>query len=263
MQYYGDIELINSKIINCLIDPVSTLPTFSAADKSRIVYNTTDNQYYYNNGTEYVPFQVASQQAQPLINTLGSNWINNDYSFNPSPFNSLGFVTTPLASTDNLFAVFERLDTTISHLSNLKINDITGFSVANPQAGDIMYYNGTDFINSPLSQLPNFGLVISLNELSDVSVDAVPTDNEALFFNSATNKFTTYKTMYRYQQNTPQSTHVVTHNLNQLYCEVTVWDTANNAKLTPAAVIANSNAQLTVTLNSAAPVQILVRAIPV
>lgn len=264
MQYYGNIELVDSEIINCFIESVSTLPTFVNSDQSRIVYNTTDNQYYYNNGTEYVPFQVASQNSEPLIDTLGNNWINEDYSFNPAPFNSLSFVgTPPLISTNSLYTVFQRLDSTIQELNDININDINGFVVTNPQAGDIMYFNGENFINQPISELPNFGLVISLADLSDCFIEATPTDNEALFFNSQTNKFTSYKTMYRYEQESPQATHVVTHNLGQLYCWVQVWNTSNNAQINPAAIIANTSSQLTVTLNSAAPAVILVSTIPI
>lgn len=264
MQYYGDIELVDSEIINCFIESVATLPTFINTDKSRIVYNTTDNQYYYNNGTEYVPFQVASQNSEPLIATLGNNWINDDYSFNPAPFNALTFVGSPsLTSTNSLYTVFQRLDIAISALSDIDINDVSGFSVANPQAGDIMYFDGENFINQPISELPDFGLVISLADLSDCSIEATPTNNEALFFNSQSNKFTSYKTMYRYEQESPQATHVVTHNLEQLYCWVQVWNTSNNAQITPAAIIANTSSQLTITLNSAAPVIILVLTIPI
>src|SRR6185312_5722652 len=250
MKYYGDIELISSEIINCFIESVATLPVFVSSDVSRIIYNTTNNQYYYNNGTQYVPFQVASQTAEPLIETLGNNWINDDYSFNPAPFNALNFVTPQLSGTDSLFTVFERLDATLDDLSNITLDDIVGFSINNPQAGDIMYYDGSNFINSPLAELPNFGLVISLSELSDCSIEVTPTNNESLFFNSSTNKFTSYKTMFRYEQDAPQATHVVTHNLGQLFCFVQVWNTSNNALLSPATVIANSNTQLTVTLNT-------------
>lgn len=263
MKYFGDIELISSKIINCFIESVEILPTFTSDDTSRIVYNISNHQYYYNNGTEYVPFQVASQAAEPLIETLGTNWINDDYSFNPAPFNALGFIGDPLTSTDSLFTVFEQLDTTITDLQNIGINDISGFSVNNATAGDVLYFNGTAFINSPLSDLPNFGLVISLDELSDVSIETTPTDNESLFFDSQSNKFTSFKTMFRYEQDTPQSTHVVTHNLGQLFCFVQVWNTSNNAMITPAAIIANTSSQLTVTLNSAAPCVILVSTIPI
>lgn len=273
MKYYGDIELVNGKIINLVVDPVDGIPSFVDTDEARIVYNlnNTDNPkgLYINNGTEYVPFQIASQNTQPLIETLGTNWINPDYSFNPSAFNALEFISG-LTSNDNLFSVIAQIDEALGKFDTLSINDIETFSVSDPKSGDIIYFDGTNFINTPLSNLPNFGIDIALGNITDVDIATTPTDNQTIFFdhtltteNAPSGRFTNKKWAFAYQNLNPQTTHVVTHSLGQRYCAVTVINTSGNTSVVPTSISYDSNAQLTVNLGSSLPVVILVTTIPI
>jgi hypothetical protein len=266
MQYLGDIELINGKIINLKVDPQTGLPEFESSEESRLVYNLVDKQLYYNDGNEWRPLQVASQDAQPLIATLGDNWINPDYSFNPTPFNALQFISG-LTSTDSLFTVIQKIDDALVDISSIQINDIEGFDVENPQAGDIIYFDGVHFVNVPLSEIPDFAFNIALGSLSDVDIQTVPTLNQTIFFNSETNKFQNAPWSYRYEQNTPQLTHVVNHNLNNVACQVTLIDIGVSPNVAiPASQISsiqyNNNTQLTVNLNTPKALIILVTTVP-
>ena len=160
MQYLGDIELVGAEIINLLVDANNGLPAFVTSDESRLVYNLDDHQLYYNNGTAYFPLMVASQNAQPLIETLGNNWINPDLSFDPTPFNSLPFISG-LTSTDSLFSVIEQLANGLESISSISIDSLAGVAIVSPQVDDILYFDGTNWINAPIDDLPNLTINVS------------------------------------------------------------------------------------------------------
>jgi hypothetical protein len=57
------------------------------------------------------------------------------------------------------------------------------------------------------------------------------------------------------------TSHVVGHALNQQYCNVTVVDAATNEVIIPQAIVFDSVNQLTVTLNSALAIKVVVMGI--
>jgi len=163
MKQYGDIELQNSQILNLRVDRRDTLPSFTADDESRLVYNNTDNTLYFNNGIAYVALQIASENANPVLVSLGGDptdsdtyWFNPDNSFNAAPFTSLtgGFFSNNTAS---LFDVISQINDVLNNLSNLSINAISGFAVESPSAGDILYFDGDNFVAKALTAgvIPN------------------------------------------------------------------------------------------------------------
>lgn len=263
MQYIGDIELINSEIINLLVDANAGLPTFVSTDESRLVYNLTDHQLYYNNGTAYFPLQIASQNAQPLIETLGSNWINPDLSFDPTPFNSLPFITG-LTSTDSLFTVFEQITQELENLGNINIGSLQGVDLESPQTNDVLYFNGTNWTNIQVDDIPNLTVNISLDSLNDVALSNSLENTQSLFYDSTSAQFVNANWAYTYTNLTSQGTHTVVHNLNQQYCQVTVINpTTSPPQTVPvSAILYNSTVQLTVDLISPSPAVILVTCVP-
>jgi hypothetical protein len=272
MKTYGDIELIGSEIINLKVDAVDALPTFITGDESRLVYlkmtNTTNGVLYLNNGSDYVPLQIASEDNEPFLATLGANWINADHSFNPTPFNDLpGNFVTGLSGTDSLFSVISKLNAGLASLSDISVNSINEFDVNNPTAGDILYYNGEKFVNTPLSDIPDFGIHLALSDLTNVEVMGTPSDNDGLFFdhtaNGGSGAYVVKKAHFVYENLTPNTTHVVSHQLGQQFCSVSVFRTDTNKLVTPSDVTFNSGSQLTVTLGSSLPVVIYVNTIPV
>jgi hypothetical protein len=272
MKQYGDIELFGAEIINLKVDAVDNLPDFTADDESRLVYKkmsgSTAGTLYLNNGSDYVPLQIASEDNEPFLNTLGSNWINADHSFNPTPFNELpGDFIAGLSGTDSLFTVISKLNDGLISVSSISINKITEFDTSNLTAGDILYYNGEKFVNTPLGEIPDFGINLSLSDLTNVQVDGTPSDNDGLFFdhtaNGGSGAYVVKKAHYIYENLTPQTTHVVSHQLGQLYCSITVFRTDTNKWVTPSDVTYNTSSQLTVTLGSSLPVIIYVNTIPV
>lgn len=263
MQYIGDIELVGSEIINLKVDANDGLPPFTSDDESRVVYNLTDHQLYYNNGSAYFPLQVASQNAQPLIETLGNNWINPDLSFNPIPFNTLPFISG-LTSTDSLFSVFEQITAELQNLGNINIDSLEGVSLESPQVNDVLYFNGTNWTNTQIDNIPNLTINISLGSLNDVELNGTMQNTQSLFFDSNINKFTNANWAYTYSNNTSQASHTVIHNLDQQFCQVTVINHLASPPQTVAvsSIQFNSAIQLTVNLVTPSPATILITCIP-
>lgn len=53
-----------SQIENAILDRVSSLPTFAAAEKGRIVFLTSDSQYYFNDGAKWQPFATGGSTGE-------------------------------------------------------------------------------------------------------------------------------------------------------------------------------------------------------
>ena len=137
----GDGEIRNA-IIERLAGSVGggTLPATTVA--GRIVYNTSDNTYYYHTGTAWTPFAAAGAGAlQAEVDNIeaGSGGIYNaDGQFTTSAFTGFSNIATP---TDLLDA-FSQLDQAIESIDTLaELGDTNISAVA---AGDILVWDGTD-----------------------------------------------------------------------------------------------------------------------
>lgn len=273
MKQYGDIELQNSQILNLRVDRKDALPSFTTDDESRLVYNNIDNTLYFNNGIAYVALQIASENANPVLVSLGGDptdsntyWFNPDNSFNAAPFTSLtgGFFSN---STANLFDVISQINDVLNNLSNLSINEISGFAVESPNAGDILYFDGDNFVSKALTDIPSLGINIALPDLTDVTIGTT-NDNDGIFFNSQFNggKFINQKFMFKGVDGGQHTSYTVTHSLGHKFCTLTVFDTGTSAQLFPTAVSFTNTESLTFSLAtnpSASGVTYYVTTIPV
>lgn len=269
MKYYGDIELISAQIINLKVETLTTLPTFDSDDESRVVYNSATKSLYVNNGTDYHALQYASESSEPVLVALAGNptsptyWFNLDNSFNPTPFHNLpgGFFST---STNSLFSVISQINDALISLNTISINDIQNFAVNDPVAGDIIYFDGTNFVAQNLTNIPNFGINIALSNLTDVVLPTtgalIPVDNDILFFDSSVQggKFINKHVFVKLENTNPQSSYTFTHNLGHQYCAVTVFDLATNTILTPTSVTCTNTSTLTIGLGSIASSGVIV-----
>jgi hypothetical protein len=273
MKQYGDIELQNSQILNLRVDRKDALPSFTANDESRLVYNNIDNTLYFNNGIAYVALQIASENANPVLVSLGGDptdsdtyWFNPDNSFNAAPFTSLagGFFSNTTAS---LFDVISQINDVLNNLSNLSINEISGFAVESPNAGDILYFDGDNFVSKALTDIPSLGINIALPDLTDVTIGTT-NDNDGIFFNSQFNggKFINQKFMFKGVDGGQHTSYTVTHSLGHKFCTLTVFDTGTSAQLFPSTVSFTNTESLTFSLGtnpSASGVTYYVTTIPV
>ena len=85
---YGNLILKSGSIFNLKLENLTTNPVFSTSDKGRIYFNTTTNAVMVNDGSEWITVQFSNTSSNPLINSLGEEWLNNDLSFNTMDWKS-------------------------------------------------------------------------------------------------------------------------------------------------------------------------------
>lgn len=255
---YGDLTLFgDARIINAKIEDGS-LPTFTADDEGRLfVYN---HELYFNDGSKWSTFQLSNNSSEPLIDTLGRNWINEDLSFNPTDFNNLDNITG-LTANDTLFDVFVALDAAISNVSSLNFSDLEDVNFSSLAAGDIIFYNGTSFSNITLNDLASSQLNFSSENLSDTSIVDYAS-GDVLVYSEIDSKLVNRKTFAEYTNLAANTSFIVSHDLGVKYCIVQVINAQTDALVTSDyGVIFDSVDQLTVTVTPAIPVKILVTAV--
>ncbi len=256
----GDLELISGKVINLAAGSYDSDPTFDAEDEGIIIYNSTEKAYKYNNGSSWVQFEVSLTSSVELIETLGSNWINDDFSFNPTDFNTFDNLTG-LTANDNLFTVLSLLDEaiteakTVETLRGVPLN----FDAGDLSAFNIIYYDGANFIPGSINDLELVD--INLDEVADTEI-VDPQTNDVIAYQSGV--WINKPMFYLYEElSGTLSTFTVNHSLGQRFCHVTVIDmslstpaTINSAEVT--SIEYNSDTTLTVNLTGNKPVTIIV-----
>jgi hypothetical protein len=116
---FGNIELIG-RIFGLKLELIEDTDQINLDELGRLYYNdsTQSVEVVTDDGIKSLQFGYDSDNK--LIETLGSNWINPDYSFNPVPFNELQNIAG-LSSTDSLFDVITHLDSVIGNRASTNI----------------------------------------------------------------------------------------------------------------------------------------------
>jgi hypothetical protein len=260
MLYYGNIELVSGEILNCIVENLAQDPEFVRADSGRVYFNTTTGTLKYNNGIEYV--DTAGGFNAPLVDTLGSNWINNDYSFNPEAFSNFSTVTN-LSANSTLFTVLSDMDAAIGNFQLGSIFDIANVKETSTlQTGDICFFNGVDFTFASINNLINEYSAISTETLSDIEIVGNLESGNVFVWSSLLSKFVNTPIFYNYTNYSSAVSFTVTHNLGVLYPFVNVVNPGNNQTITPTSVIYIDENQLIVNISSPSPVVINVIGVP-
>lgn len=260
MKYYSDIELQNSKITGLRLEPLDADPTFDVNDLGRIYFNQTTGIIKLNNGTAYIDVTIPSN-FNDLITTLGNNWINSTYSFNPVPFNQFKNVNS-LTENDSLYSVLAQLDTAISQISKSKLLDLSDVAVTQTvNAGDICYYTGDFFSFASIdSVIENYGH-IEFVKLNDVDTTALA-QNSIFLYDSVSSSLKAASLFYEDDDLQITTSHSITHNLGVKYCSVTLIDKSNDQLITDATVTFTDIGQIDITLANAAPIHYVLIANP-
>jgi hypothetical protein len=92
---------------NVLIERVASTPALVGAEKGRIVFNTTDNTYYYNNSTLWQPFATggnatALQTEVDNVETSIGAVIAGDGTFNATAFSGASVISGATSITNAL-----------------------------------------------------------------------------------------------------------------------------------------------------------------
>jgi len=260
-KFYGDIELMGGgAIFNLSGERLSEDPELEESEEGRIIYNTTESAYKYNNGSAWLIFEVSVTASNALVETLGTVWINENFSFNPDPFNDLDNVSG-LTATDSLFTVIEQLDAGITDakivvtLQGVPLN----FDPEDLEANNIIFYDGAEFVRGTINDLDT--LELNVEELADVTITDLA-DNEALFYQDGA--WVNKKTYFQYQElSGTVNVFVVNHELGVQFCNVEVIDMSSGTPVVidPADIVSiafTSDTQLIVTLTGNLAVTIVV-----
>lgn len=261
---YGNVELIGGgAVINLAAESVASDPAFDADDEGLIVYNTTEKTYKYNNGASWVAFEVSLTSSTQLVDTLGNNWINPDFSFDPTDFNALDNIGG-LTSDDSLFDVLVAFDAAITDAKN--VETLQGvpldFDSGDLSANNIVYFDGTNFVSGTVNDLDLVQLTVA--QLQDTSISD-PENEEILVYSGG--GWTHKPIFFRYQElSSTLSTFTVNHSLGEQFCHVTVIDMsfATPRTIDPSEISSieyNSVNTLTVNLTGNKPVTIVVSTI--
>ena len=255
---YGDITLINGRINNLLTEVGSSLPIFASTDVGRIFFNNSDGTLAVNDGNEWVTIQFSNTtDSNPLLTTLGRNWINNDLSFNPTPFNNLENIHG-LTANDSLFSVIAALDTAITTLSQQHLANLGDVAFGTLNVGDIVFWSGTKFSNISMNNLASSRLSLFTSSLKDVQVSSYSA-GDILVFSTNTNKLVNKQMMYTFTSTASDNAFAVDHNLGIQYPFVQIINYATSTSITTGYTITyTDHNSLSVVLSTPAPVVILV-----
>lgn len=253
---FGDLELFGTaRIINLKVES-ATLPTFDENDYGRLIAN--GSALFFNDGEKWSTFQFSNNSSEPLIDTLGRNWINEDFSFNPTAFNALDNISG-LTSNDTLFDVISSLDAAISNIDGLSVEDLSDVNFSNIQIGDLFFYNGSGFSNIDLNALADAKLNLTTEKLKDIDISNDGyASGQTLVYSTADEKLLNQQFYAEYTNTAVNDTFVVTHNLGIKHCIVQIVNMQTHELVTSSYGVTFDNInQLTVTLVTPIGVKIL------
>jgi hypothetical protein len=252
---YGDIELLNSSIYNLKVESLSVDPTFETTDISRIYFNNTTNTYRYNNGTSYIDLSLPNN-FMALIDSLGDNWINPDFTFNPTPFNALNTISG-LTSNSSLYNVIVQLDTAIHNLAVPSLADLNDVTVPNPiEPGDILFYDTNGYTFTDINTLIENYSTIGVNNLKDVNITNAQ-NGGALIYNTATEQYSILQTAIVIQDFYNETDHTITHDLGIMYVGIQIVNPETNTVITQATITYVDENSFNIVLATAQPILVI------
>jgi hypothetical protein len=258
--FYGGINLIGGPLSGAIFENLETDPDFSLADTGRVYFNKVSNTLKLNNGTLYLDITIPAN-FNNLVSTLGTNWVNQDYTFNPTDFNELTNVEG-LTSNSTLFNVIQQLDSAIVNINDLNLTNLADVvTTSELEDGQVMYFNGTEFTFFSIDDIvSNFGN-LKLASLKDFNTSNL-VDGSSLFYNEQSSEYVAYTPFQTIQDLQSTIIHNINHTLNVRYCNVTLVNPLDNSLITTAQVIFTDVNSITITLTVAGPVIALVSSSP-
>lgn len=150
MRINGNVTLPTGgqgEVQNALIERVSSLPSVNASEKGRIVFNTTDNVYYYNNGTVWMAFATGGNatalqtEVDNLETALGSA-ISSSGTFVAGQFTGYAAGATNITEAINLIEAALTAHNTLGELDN-----VADTADSAPVTGNFLKYTGSQWAN--------------------------------------------------------------------------------------------------------------------
>lgn len=220
---YGDIQLLSgSSLYNVTIEELADDPTFTQADVSRIYYNTATNSYRFNNGTTYVDLSLPAN-FMALISTLGTSWVNTDFTFNPTLFNAFKSVSD-LTANNSLYDVLFQMDAAIGKLEAPALADLSDVTIPGGiENGEILYFNNNQYTFGTVDDLIENFSTIKVATLKDVNSTS-PIDGGSLVYNATQQQYNIVQTSIGIEDFFLTTDHSISHSLGVKHLSVTVID---------------------------------------
>ena len=241
----GGVELIDGKIVELIIDSVATVPAFDPAKAGEFTFSLDDNVLRFNSGENLVPLNTTVSENPNLIASLGANWLNNDLSFNPVPFNDLDGISG-LDSNDSLFNVVDQLTMLINSLTEITLLDIT-VAPGLPNLGVVSYIAEDLVIVDIETVLAGSSISLSFDNLRGFNITDV-TDGNIIAFDTE-GDLTSRTAHYRYEMIDSNLSHLISHNLGEQYVSVFCIDPATSKLVIPADITFSTDTQCIIDLD--------------
>jgi hypothetical protein len=252
---YGDIVLQNSSIYNLSVESLNADPAFESSDISRIYFNNTSNIYRYNNGTEYIDFSLPNN-FMALIDSLGDNWINADFTFNPVPFNDLNTISG-LTSNSSLYNVIVQLDAAIHNLAVPSLAELDDVTIPDPIApGDVLFYDTNGYTFTDINTLIENYSSLGVNNLKDVNIENAQ-NGGALIYNTSTSQYSILQTAVIIEDYYNETDHTITHDLGVMYVGVQIVNPETNTVITQATITYVDENSFNIVLATAQPILVI------
>ena len=150
MKVNGNLSLPESgygELQNVVIERVgSSLPSVNALEKGRIIFQTTTNTYFYNNGTVWMSFATGGNatalqgEVDSLETSIGAS-INADGTFSSAAFTGYAAGATSVTDAINKIQLALEANNTLGELDNVNP------TADSATAGQVLQYSGTDWAN--------------------------------------------------------------------------------------------------------------------
>jgi hypothetical protein len=251
----GGVNLESGKIINMVLESTVNPPSFNSAKAGEFSFSTSDRVLRFNDGIQFIALNTTISEDPNLKVSLGSNWLNEDLSFNPVPFNDLPNIHD-LDSTSSLFDVIDQIAVLIDNASTITIEDIDVSQVVTPDMS-VLAYNAGEVIFVEIEQvLEGSQISLTFDNLKGFDITDV-THGNAILFNEC-GDLVSKNVSFTYTMYTTSIAHTITHELGVKHCAVYCIDPATDMMVTPVSVYFNSVNELTVTLPASTGLKALV-----
>lgn len=232
------------------------LPVFNPDDKGTLYFNNDLGSVTINDGSTYVTLMTNQTSNQDFVNTLGSNWINSNLSFNPVPFNNMDNIDG-LTANSSLFDVVSQLDGAISNITSGSINDNDDVNTDGAVNGTILVFSEGGYIVGNINDISD-NFEFNFEQLNDVTLTDL-TENDTISYNGS--GWVNIKKSFTYENLLGTlSIFDVNHELGVRYCHVSVIDRNTETLVDGPIVTYLSDNLLRVETKNNLPVTILVQA---
>lgn len=153
----------SGEIQNMYIERLASNPTHDPAQKGRVIFNTTNSLFYYNDGSAWVSFATggsatAIQSEVDALETALGTAINSNGTFNGTAFTGYGVIASATSITEALTLLSD------AQTTNDALSELVDVAITAPANGQFLKYNTTT------SKWENAALVLA--DVSDVTASA-------------------------------------------------------------------------------------------